>query len=33
MVEGIIQAYRNAMQYLEFSGPTYFNVLLNSAIQ
>lgn len=32
MVEGIMQAYRNAVQFLEFSGPTYFNVLLQSAI-
>ena len=33
MVEGIIQAYRNAIPYLEFGGPTMFNFLLSQAIE
>ena len=33
MVEGIMQAYRNAIQYLEFGGPTYFSALLGQAIE
>lgn len=33
MVEGIMQAYRQAVQYLEFGGPTYFSGLLNQAIE
>ena len=32
MVEGIMQAYRNAIQYLEFAGPTHFSGLLQQAI-
>ena len=32
MVEGIMQAYRNSLQYLEFAGPTLFSALLGQAI-
>eukprot|EP01017_Pseudomicrothorax_dubius_P003238 TRINITY_DN10411_c0_g1_i4.p1 TRINITY_DN10411_c0_g1~~TRINITY_DN10411_c0_g1_i4.p1 ORF type:complete len:458 (+),score=55.91 TRINITY_DN10411_c0_g1_i4:519-1892(+) len=32
-VDGVLKTYSNALQYLEFSGPTYFSPILREAIK